>query len=70
MMQIYTLLRIGPIQHGEVIRFEVRACAELRAREMAAQRAGAEGPEAWLDAVRSSCRGVVDMEQILDREQI
>jgi hypothetical protein len=67
-MQVYTLLRIGTIRSGEVIKLKIRACAELRARELASERAGPEGSDVWLDPDRSSCRGVMDLEQVLERE--
>jgi hypothetical protein len=69
-MNIYTLFCIGPVRSGEVARFQIRTDEEWSARRMAARAAGTEGREVWLDPGRSSCRGQVDIEGILERDLV
>lgn len=57
-MNIYHMQRwpVGSAQTGEIAAMVVVADTAGRARRAASNRSGVEGPAAWLDAQRSTCK--------------
>jgi hypothetical protein len=54
-MKIWFLYRTRPSTTGEVSQFVLRATTIGKARNLASENCGLEGPSVWLDEEKSSC---------------